>query len=74
MCIAVPMKIVAIEDFQAIVEADGIRREADLRLLPEVAIGDYVLVHAGFAIERLDPQAARETLELIREILSLEAS
>ena len=68
------MKIVAIEDFQAIVEADGIRREADLRLLPEVAIGDYVLVHAGFAIERLDPQAARETLELIREILSLEAS
>lgn len=72
MCVAVPMKVVVIEGLQAIAEVDGVRREVHLHLLPKVVVGDYILVHAGYAIERLDPQAAQETLELIREILSQE--
>lgn len=72
MCVAVPMKVVVIEGLQATAEVDGVRREVNLHLLPKVVVGDYILVHAGYAIERLDPQAAQETLELIREILSQE--
>lgn len=69
MCVAIPMRVVSIEGHQAMVEVDGVRREVNLRLLPQVEPGEYVLVHAGFAIQRVDPQAARETLELIREVL-----
>lgn len=69
MCVAIPMRVVSIEGHQAMVEVDGVRREVSLRLLPQVEPGEYVLVHAGFAIQRVDPQAAQETLELIREVL-----
>lgn len=69
MCVAIPMRVVSIEGHQAMVEVDGVRREVNLRLLPQVEPGEYVLVHAGFAIQRVDPQAAQETLELIREVL-----
>ncbi|MBI1986976.1 MAG: HypC/HybG/HupF family hydrogenase formation chaperone [Nitrospinae bacterium] len=69
MCVAIPMRVVSIEGHHAMVEVDGVRREVNLRLLPQVEPGEYVLVHAGFAIQRVDPQAAQETLELIREIL-----
>lgn len=57
---------------QALVDILGVRRKADLSLLREVAVGDFVLLHAGFGIEKLDPEAAEETLELHRQIAALE--
>jgi hydrogenase expression/formation protein HypC len=55
-----------------VAEIDGVRREASLMMLNEkVAVGDYVLIHAGFAISRLDAEEAEETLELMRECLAL---
>ena len=69
MCLAVPMKIAEIADGVAICEVDGVRREASLMMLEEAAIGDYVLIHAGFAIEKIDPEEARKTLDVFREVL-----
>ena len=54
MCLAVPAKIVDIQDQLASVEVNGVRRAASLMLLPEAAVGDYVLVHAGFAMQIVD--------------------
>jgi hydrogenase expression/formation protein HypC len=68
MCLAIPMRIVEIDGFRAVAEVDGVRREARLDLLPEVAVGDYVLVHAGLAIAAVDPQDAEETLSLLRQL------
>lgn len=70
MCLAVPMKIVSIDNDMAIAEIDGVRREASLMMLGEDAdVGDYVLIHAGFAISRLNEEAALETIALMRECL-----
>lgn len=72
MCLAVPMKIITKDGFSATVEADGVSREINLRLLEDAQVGDYVLVHAGFAIEKIDEQEAKETLELMRQIVQLQ--
>ena len=72
MCLAIPGKIVDIdaEKERAVVDyGDGTKREANITLV-EVKIGDYVLVHAGFAIQVLDEKEAKETLDLFREMLS----
>jgi hydrogenase expression/formation protein HypC len=69
MCLAVPMKVVEIEGPIARVEAAGVRREARVDLVEGVKVGDYVIVHAGIAIERLEPEEARETLRLLEEML-----
>jgi len=66
MCLAIPMKVIEIEGEIAKAEVDGVVRQARLDLLPEVVVGDYVLIHAGLAIARVDAQAAEETLELLR--------
>jgi hydrogenase expression/formation protein HypC len=72
MCLAVPMQIVSIDGESMVAEIDGVKREASLMMLnEEVAVGDYVLIHAGFAISRLDAEEAEETLELMRECLAL---
>ncbi len=72
MCLAVPMKVVSIDNDTAIAEVDGVRREASLMMLNEVVnVGDYVLIHAGFAISRLDEEEALETISLMRECLEL---
>jgi len=69
MCLAVPSKIVAMQDQMATIDLSGIRQEISLLLLPEpVACGDYVLVHAGFAIHKIDEAAATETLNLLQEM------
>jgi hydrogenase expression/formation protein HypC len=68
MCLAIPMRVVEIDGFIAVAEVDGVRREARLDLLPEVALGDYILVHAGLAIARVDPEAAEETLTVLRQL------
>lgn len=73
MCLAIPSKVVEIRDKMATIDLSGVRRDVSLLLLPEeAAVGDYVLVHAGFAIQRIDPEAAEEALKLLREIATTE--
>ena len=69
MCLDIPSEIVEVKDKMATVDVAGIRREVSLLLLPEeVVIGDYIPVHAGFAIHKIDRQAAEEAMKLIKEI------
>lgn len=69
MCLAVPVRVVEINGPVARVEAGGITKEANLQILGEkVKVGDYVLLHAGFAIQKVDEEEAQKTLELLREI------
>ncbi|MBI4690297.1 MAG: HypC/HybG/HupF family hydrogenase formation chaperone [Nitrospirae bacterium] len=71
MCLAIPSKIVKIKDLNATVDVYGARRDISLFLMPEdVSIGDFVLVHAGFAIQKVDKDAAQESLEYIKQILA----
>ena len=73
MCIGVPMRIISIDGTDAVAEIDGVKREASLMLMAdELLVGDYVIVHAGFAISKLDEDEARETLEMMREVFSPE--
>jgi hydrogenase expression/formation protein HypC len=72
MCLAVPMKIIKIQDSKAQVESGGLQYEVDLSLLPEAKLDDYVLVHAGFAIQIMDKKEADETLALFQELNDLE--
>ena len=71
MCMAIPIKLIEKRGDIGVVELDGLRREIGLQLLDEVEVNDYVIVHAGFAIERLDEQAAQETLEIFRQMAAL---
>ena len=74
MCVGVPMQVISIEGDQAMTEVDGVKKEASLMLLDqEVAVGDFVIVHAGFAISKLDEEDARETLALMREVFTPES-
>ena len=66
------MKIERINEHSATVEMWGVRKEADLSMLEEPQVGDYVLLHAGFAIQKLDESEAQKTLELFREMLGHE--
>ncbi len=71
MCLAIPGEIVQIDDGVATVRIAGSLRKASLLLLPEEPVpGDYVIVHAGFALNVLDPAEAMESLRLIRELAS----
>ncbi len=72
MCLAIPAKITAVNGALATIDMGGISREASLLLLPEARLGDYVLVHAGFAIQSIDEQEAQETLKLFSEMLGPE--
>jgi len=71
MCLAIPALITSIEDKEADVEIGGITRRISLWLTPEAKVGDYVLVHTGYAINVLDQQEAEETLTLLRQIAEL---
>jgi hydrogenase expression/formation protein HypC len=68
MCLGIPMKIIEMEGLEAIAEAGGIRKRIRLDLLEGVQMGDFVLIHTGYAIEKLDPEEALETLELIKQV------
>lgn len=74
MCLAYPMKVISIDGGYAQVEAEGVRRRVGLALVPEAEIGDEVLIHAGYAISVVDPEAAEETRRLFREIEAAEAA
>ena len=68
MCLALPMRIIAVDGALATIATAGLEQRASLMLVPEAKVGDYVLVHAGFAISVIDDAEANETLELLREI------
>ncbi|MCK4535480.1 MAG: HypC/HybG/HupF family hydrogenase formation chaperone [Desulfuromonadales bacterium] len=71
MCLGVPMLVKMIENDVAVCEIDGVQREASLMMLDDVHTGDYVLIHAGFAIEKIDEKEAALTLQALREALDL---
>ena len=68
MCLAVPMKIISVDGESALVSLEGLEKEIDVRFLKDPMPGEYVIVHAGFAIEKLDEEEARKTLELFKDI------
>ena len=72
MCVAVPMKVVEVGEYDCVAEIDGVRKAANIMTLDGVSVGDYIMVHAGFAIAKLDQATAEETLELMRRIVSEE--
>jgi hydrogenase expression/formation protein HypC len=71
MCLAIPSKITEIENNMAVIDVDGVRRECSLLLVEDAQVGDYVIVHAGFAISKIDEASALETLALLKEAAAL---
>jgi hydrogenase expression/formation protein HypC len=71
MCLAIPMRVVELDLPMGTVELEGVRRAVHLGFIDDVALGDYVLVHAGCAVEKLRPEQAEEDLELLRTLLRL---
>ena len=68
MCLGIPMKVLEINGNEAVAEAGGVQKNIRLDLLADVQVGEFVLIHTGFAIERMDPQEAAETRDLIRQV------
>jgi hydrogenase expression/formation protein HypC len=71
MCLAVPVKIVSVNGDEAETEIAGVRRRVSIAFTPEAKVGDYVLLHTGYAIGVIDEAEAKETLKLLEEIASL---
>ena len=67
MCLAIPSKIVKIEDGIGIIDVDGVQRRTSLLLIEDATVGDYVIVHAGFALHKIDETAAMESLRILKE-------
>lgn len=68
MCLAVPLKITSIDGMKATGEVEGVKRSIRVDFIDNPKVGDYVIVHAGFAIEKLDEEQAVENLKLIKEV------
>ena len=68
MCLAVPAQIVEREDMLATVDVGGVQRQVSMLLLPDAQIGDYVLIHAGFAMQQIDEEEAKLTWSLLQEM------
>ncbi len=71
MCLAIPALIKSITGQLALVDIEGVTREVSLQLTPEAKVGDYVLLHTGYAISVLDEAEAQETLKLLRQIIEV---
>jgi hydrogenase expression/formation protein HypC len=71
MCLAIPVKIVSTDGDEAEAEIGGVRRRVSIAFTPEARVGDYVLLHTGYAIGVVDEAEAEETLKLLEEIASL---
>ncbi len=69
MCLAIPTKILSIQGDNATIELGGMQREVSLMLLDGASVGEWVIIHAGFAIEKLSEEDAQQTLALIRDIM-----
>jgi hydrogenase expression/formation protein HypC len=70
MCLAIPAKITKIDNGMGTIDMEGTQREVSLLLLEDAKIGDYVIVHAGFAIHKIDEAEAKESLKVLRELVS----
>ena len=69
MCLAIPAEVTKIlPDDMAIVSIDGVSKEISVALIEDVAVGDYVIMHVGYALTKIDPAEARRTLELLQEL------
>jgi hydrogenase expression/formation protein HypC len=77
MCLALPVKVVEVgsgaDEDSAIVDLGGVRKEISLALVDDVKVGDYVILHVGFALSRLDPEEAEKTLALFAEMAAAES-
>jgi hydrogenase expression/formation protein HypC len=71
MCLAIPAKIISKKGDTAIVDVSGVQREANLMLCPDAKVGDYIIMHAGFAIHLLDKKDAEETLQMLIDMNNL---
>ena len=69
MCLAIPAKILSIDGHKAVADFDGTTKQIVIALLPKIEVGKFVIVHAGYAIEEINEVAAKESLELWRELL-----
>ncbi|GGI20809.1 HypC/HybG/HupF family hydrogenase formation chaperone [Bradyrhizobium guangdongense] len=73
MCLAIPAEVTKLlPDEMAIVSIDGVSKEISVALIEDLAVGDYVIIHVGYALTKIDPDEAKRTLDLLRE-LSAEA-
>lgn len=68
MCLGIPAKVVRINDQTATVEVSGVMKEIGLHLVDDIVVGDYVIVHAGYAINKINEEEASETLQLLRRL------
>ena len=68
MCLAIPMRVIEIKGQEAIAEIGGIKRKANIQLVENVKVGDYLIVHAGFGIEKLNEEDAKETIAMFQEM------
>lgn len=68
MCLAIPMQLIERSEWDGTAELRGVQRQVSLMLCPEAQVGEYVLVHAGYAITTVDVEEARKTLEILDEI------
>lgn len=71
MCLAIPARIKSIQDQMATIDMEGTQRDVSLLLLEDAKIGDFVIVHAGFAIHKIDEDEAMESLKVLRQMASL---
>jgi hydrogenase expression/formation protein HypC len=69
MCLAIPSRLVTIENTIGTIDTAGVRREVSLLLLDDVGVGDYVIVHAGYAIQKIDEASAKASLQVLRDAL-----
>ncbi|RPJ22991.1 MAG: HypC/HybG/HupF family hydrogenase formation chaperone [Desulfobacteraceae bacterium] len=72
MCLSVPGKVVEIQNNMARVEVGGVIRDVSMDVCPDVVVGEYVLIHTGFAIQKLDEKEALETLDLLRKMAEIQ--
>jgi hydrogenase expression/formation protein HypC len=70
MCLAIPSKIIRIDGDMGTVDVDGIKRDVSLLMIEDPRIGEYVIVHAGFAIHKIDETVAMESLQILKETLA----
>jgi hydrogenase expression/formation protein HypC len=68
MCLAIPARVVQIDEGLGLVDIGGVVREASFMLLPDAQVGDYVLLHAGYALQKVDEAEAEETIRLLAEL------
>jgi hydrogenase expression/formation protein HypC len=71
MCLAIPARIKSIQDQMATIDMEGTQRDVSLLLIEDAKIGDFVIVHAGFAIHKIDEDDAMESLKVLRQMASL---